>query len=31
MNHTLVRILGAAWLLVATFGTTAAVLLGAAA
>lgn len=27
MNHALVRFLGAAWLLLATFGTTVAVLL----
>lgn len=31
MNHALVRGLGAAWLLLVTFGTTVAVLLGVAA
>jgi hypothetical protein len=31
MNHTLVRALGAAWLLLVTVGATTAVLLGAVA
>ena len=31
MNHTLVRGLGAAWLLLVTFGATVAVLLGVVA
>jgi len=31
MNHGLARVLGAAWLLLLTFGSTVAVLLGVAA
>lgn len=31
MNHTLVRVLGAAWLLAITFGSTVAVLLAGVA